>query len=171
MKTATHLMRYFAAFVASRTGRITRRARLRATALWLWDFDDYERHVIIGRAVAVRSDALENLFFHFLQRQLGGFANDFAEAFDAQHVALLVETFGEAVGVNHEAIARSDWNENSGFFAHCVFDQAENGAAGFEKARHLSWLDNHRGRMTCVGKFEGAIVAIETSSDHREIKN
>src|SRR5579862_3038811 len=114
---------------------------------------------------------MENLLFHFLQRQLGGLADDFAEAFDAQHIALLVETFGEAVGINHQTIARRDWNEYGGFLAHSIFEQAENGAARFKKARGLSRLNNHRGRMTCVGEFEGAVVAIEARGDHGEVKN
>src|SRR5579862_762175 len=140
-------------------------------ALWLRDFDDYERHVVIRRAVAPRADAVENLLFHLLQRQRGCFADDFAEAFDTEHVALLVETFGEAIGVNHEAIAGLDRDDDRRFLAYGVFEQAENGAAGFEKARCLSGLNDHGGRMAGVGEFEGAIVAIEAGGDHREIKD
>jgi hypothetical protein len=170
MKTATRLMRYFAAFVASRTAESPVAPDL-GPVLRLRDFDDYERHVVVGRAVAVRGDTVENLFFHFLQGQLGGLANDFTEAFDAQHVALLVETFGEAVGVNHEAIAGLDGDNDGGVLAYGVFDQAENGAAGFEKARGLAGLNDHGGRMAGVGKFEGAIVAVEARGNHREIKH
>ena len=121
--------------------------------------------------MAVGGDAVENLLFHFLQWQLGGFADDFAEAFDAQHVALLVEAFGEAVGIDHEAIAGLDRHDDGGFLADGVFEQAENGASRFEKARFLAGLDDHGGRMADIGEFEGAMVAIEARSDHSEIEN
>jgi hypothetical protein len=121
--------------------------------------------------MAPRGYAVKNLVFHILQRQRGGLADNFAEAFDAQHIALLVEAFREAVGVDDEAIAGLDGHDDGGFATHGVFQQAENGAAGFEKARSLSRLDDHSGRMSCVGEFERACVAIQTCGDHREIED
>src|SRR4029077_16200577 len=97
--------------------------------------------------------------------------DDFAEAFDAQHVALFIETFRESIGVNDEAIAGLYRDYDSRFLAYSVFEQTENGTAGFEKARRLSGLHDHGGGVAGTGEFERAIVAIEAGSDHREVKD
>src|SRR5580700_1320010 len=107
MKTASHVMPCFVTFVASRVQD--------GSDLWLRDFDDYKRHVVVRRAMAPRGYAVKNLVFHILQRQRGGLADNFAEAFDAQHIALLVEAFRGAVGVDDEAIAGLDGHDDGGF--------------------------------------------------------
>src|ERR1700733_6945453 len=137
----------------------------------LWNFNQDERHVIGGRAVAPCFDSIQNLTLHFWQRQLRSLSDVFAKTFDAPHIAVLVETFGEAVGVNHHAIARFHGNLHRRFVVHGVIEQTENRAARFKQPRRLARLNDHRRRMPGAGKFETAILVIQPCCYHGEVEH
>src|ERR1700735_979985 len=134
-------------------------------------FDQDERHVVGSRAVAPSFDSSQNLTLHFRQRQFRSLSDYFSEAIDAEHIALLVETFGEAVGVNHHAVARVHRNLYRRFVVHRVIKQTEDGAARFKQPRRLARLNDHRRRMARAGEFQAAVLVIQPRSHHGEIKH
>src|SRR5580698_10342743 len=62
------------------------------------DLDEDQRNVVGGRAFAPLGYAIEDAFFHFVEGQARGFADDFLYSFDAEHFAARTENVGDAVG-------------------------------------------------------------------------
>ena len=64
----------------------------------------HERNVVGRRPLAPRSHAVENPLFHLVGRQRRGTADDFLDTFDAQHLSLGIENFGNSVGIQNDAV-------------------------------------------------------------------
>jgi len=75
-----------------------------------------------------------------------------------------VETFGEAVGVNHHAIAWLHWDFYRRFIVNRVIEQTEDCAARFEQPRRLFLAERSSPVVAGAGEFQAAVLVIQSRS-------
>src|SRR4029077_16199177 len=137
----------------------------------LSDFNEDERHVVGGRAFTPGGDAVEDALLHLAERQERRFADEFLNAFDAEHFAARIEHVGDAVGVKHDAIAGVEVHIKRGFLRHCIWKRAQDHAARFEQAGLFTGLHDHHRRMAGAGEDHAPAAAVHASRGQREKEN
>src|SRR5580692_10405344 len=156
-------------FVASSMRAIVRERYLTVCADL--NFDEDQGDVVGGRALAPFGYAVQDAFLHFVEGEAGSFADDFLHAFDAEHFAAGIEDVGDAVGVEHDAVARVEIHVEGGFGVHGFGESAENHAAGFEQARLGAVVRDHGGRMSSAGEDHAAAGAVNARGGDGEKEN
>ena len=129
---------------------------------------EHERNVIGRRALPPRSHAIENALFHFAGRQGRRLADNFLEAFDAEHLSPRIEHFANPVGIQEDAVVRLELHLQAGSGIHGVRQRAENHAAGLEQQRPLATAREHCRGMASSGKDHGASMGIDPRGGHRD---
>lgn len=92
--------------------------------------DNDKRHIVSGRAASERGHAIEDVLLHFREWPQGRFTHDFAEAIDARFLFMRISTFGKAIRVNYDAIARLQRHFDGRFVAYGIINQSERAVLG-----------------------------------------
>src|SRR5947208_1969251 len=126
------------------------------------DFHEHERHIISGGTFAPGRNAIEDALLHFTERQEGGLADKFLQAFDAEHFPARIEHFGDAVRVEDDAVLRLQFNVDGFCHLRRVGERAEYHVARFQQPRFLSRLHDYDWRVTRPGKGHAPSAALDS---------
>jgi len=97
-------------------------------------------------------DAIEDALLHFGERQQRCLAYEFLDARYTQHFSAGVKDVGDAVGIEHHAVAGIEVHVQRPFGIHRVGQDAEDHAARFEQARLPACPRDHGRRMALPEK-------------------
>ena len=82
-----------------------------------------------------------------------------------------IEDVGDAVRVEHDAVAGIEFHIERGFPIHRFRQRAEHHAARFEQARLFPGVDDHCRRVPGAGKHHAASVAVDPRGRQGEKEN